>query len=217
MSRIWAAALVLLVCTACTTSERPHDGAPSANSLNATQGPSVELEASEWKHPSEGMMRSTAELYKLTPDMLEPVDVVRKVHPDEWEEVQQACLGEAGFPFEEKTGYTFPEEQAQTFGLAQYKCLGMYPEEDIYTAPYGEAELRRFYDYWGSTVIPCLQAHGYATNSLPSFEVFQATVGTAEEFFPLADTTSGEGAMEAGELCKTLPSADYIRGLSDTP
>lgn len=149
--------------------------------------------------------------------MIEGIQVVRNIKPEEWNQVNLECLEAQGFYPIKDGSYSIPEEQKQAWGLAQYSCLAQFPVDSAYAGPYGESEHRRFYEYWGETTIPCLVENGYPVNELPSFEVFQANVGTPNEFYPLALDSLSERGLEAEATCRTIPSSDYIRGFSDTP
>lgn len=150
--------------------------------------------------------------------MIDNIEIVRKIKPEEWNDLNRQCMIDFGFPIstEGEIG-AVPEDQYQALGLAEYSCLYTYPTDDIYNTPYGEPELRRYYEHWRDMTIPCLTDNGYASNDLPSFEVFRATAGTEKEFYPNAEEPLSERWIHAEEVCITLPSADYIRGLADTP
>lgn len=129
-------------------------------------------------------------------------------------------MTEFGFPPTPAGDWSIPEEQWQTFGVAEYSCLVMYPYAEIYTYKSGEAEHRRYYEDWRDIVLPCLKEKGYATKELPSFEIFTANAGSENEYYPVGEDFHDLGSTrfeEAAEACHVLSSADYIRGLTDTP
>ena len=161
----------------------------------------------------------TAEEFGLTPEMTDDIQVVRKIKPEEWDQINHDCMESFGFPELPNGGgwdISLPE-QHQAYGLAMYSCLKMYPYDDIYTKPFGEAEFKRYYDYWGGVVLSCLKEHGYATHELPSFDVFKATAATPDEYYPVAEDFGSHRFDEASETCHVIPATDYILGLTDTP
>lgn len=191
---------------------------PESHSSTAVDEIVNEDESSKTATSNDGILEATAKMYGLTEEMTSGIEVVREIKPGEWDQVNHDCMESFGFPeLPDGGGWSVPEEQSQAYGLAVYSCLVMYPYAEIYTKPNGEKEHRRFYDYWGNTVLPCLKEKGYATRELPSFEVFRATAGTSEEYYPVGEALTDPRFNEATEACKVLPSADYILGLTNTP
>lgn len=221
MSRIGIGAMVVLFtlagCAGASTDARTATVESSQSSPSAEATAQEASTASAAEVSFQQSQQFTIEYYGLTEDMVPEVEVVRWIAPEERDQVRSECMSDLGFPESPDGGWNYIEEQAQALGVAMYTCDAMYRIDEIYEQPYGDAEHQRYYDYWRDTVLPCLTDKGYATNELPSFEVFTATAGTTDEYGPVGESWPSVAYDEAMEACKVIPSTDYVLGLSDTP
>lgn len=102
----------------------------------------------------------------LTPDSPRPtVAQVRLVADDEAVEVHKQCVLDAGYD-----GYgTDTAANAGTFErLALYTCVAQYPVAPSNLNLFSKEQLSYLYDYFESTVIPCLRAADVPVEDIPS-------------------------------------------------
>jgi hypothetical protein len=119
------------------------------------------------------------ELTREYPEAKQPeVEFVRHLQQDEWATVQSGCMAEQGFPDVKPTpdgGLSFgdvPDSQGEAFWTSRYICFLKFPLDPKYSGPLTEDRLKVLYDYYVSSLIPCLEAEGYAISDPPSKSVF---------------------------------------------
>lgn len=108
----------------------------------------------------------------LTPDSPRPtVEQIRVVSNEEAEAVHTECIIEAGY--EDYGSPTATAANADTFErLALYICAAQYPVAPSNLNLFSEVQLSYLYDYFSTTVIPCLRAADVAVDDVPSREEF---------------------------------------------
>ena len=111
----------------------------------------------------------------LTPDSPRPtVERIRLVSMTEAEAVHKKCMTDAGYD-------SYSSGTAAVFGstnferLALYTCSAQYPVAPSNVNLFSEAQLRYLYDYYETSVIPCLRAAGVLVGDVPSLEEFVET------------------------------------------
>ena len=104
----------------------------------------------------------------LTPDSPRPtVQQVRIVSNEEAEAVHTECIIEAGY--ESYGSRTATAATASNFErLALYICAAQYPVAPSNLRLFSREQLSYLYDYFESTVIPCLKAADVAVDDIPS-------------------------------------------------
>lgn len=117
------------------------------------------------------------------PPPIEPIRVVGEDYSD----VQDQCIADAGFAFGPDGVIDLPNDQTAAFNLAIYTCSAQYPLDAKYLKPLTRDQYRKIYEYLKNEAIPCLAALGYSVAPLPSEDTYLETIGTPDQY-----TTSGE-------------------------
>ena len=104
----------------------------------------------------------------LTPDSPRPtVERIRIVSNDEAEAVHTKCIVDAGYETYGTSAAT--AANASNFErLALYICAAQYPVAPSNLNLYSEEQLSYLYDYFETTVIPCLKAADVAVEDIPT-------------------------------------------------
>jgi hypothetical protein len=104
----------------------------------------------------------------LTPDSPRPaVERVRLVSDNEAEAVHKECIIDAGY--ENYGSSTATAVNASNFErLALYICAAQYPVAPSNLNLFSEEQLSYLYDYFETTVIPCLKAADVAVDDIPT-------------------------------------------------
>lgn len=94
----------------------------------------------------------------------------------EWQSAVVSCVRAAGFEAsaleDGGVSYEFPPEgQEQALAIAQYVCFAKYPLE-LNVEPFTDSDLRRLYDYYVSSLLPCLEQAGFEVDAAPGVESF---------------------------------------------
>lgn len=133
------------------------------------------------------------------------VAVVRRVTPQESQEVLRGCLRDAGWPQAADGGIEVPVGQEEALDLALYVCYQQYPVKEKYAQPLTAAQLGVLYDWWVQHTVPCFEQRGWEVGEIPTREVFLANpVWLPAE--PIAEQAGAE--VQAG-LIETMDEALY--------
>jgi hypothetical protein len=160
------AALLLVLLAGCAPT-RAMPGEPTGDELDALIA--IELDY-QWQYVG------------LTPDSPRPaVEQIRMVSMDEAEAVHKKCMVDAGYG-------SYSQGTAAVFGSSNYERLALYICSAQYPVPpsnlnlFSKAQLRYLYDYYETSVIPCLRAAGVPVTDVPSEGDF-LTDGNGQLFY----------------------------------
>lgn len=139
------------------------------------------------------------------------VPIIREIRPDERDATNASCMIAAGFPPNKGTLtiWDVPPGQVKAFDLAMYTCEVSYPLAAKYRQPMNLEQLKIVYDYYGHELAACIGAQGFRAPDLPSFEQFQTSAGTSDEYNPwaLIPVEYTEGVWKE---CDPLPPDDEL-------
>lgn len=212
---VWCSvALASLALAACSPPPATSQGA-SANTTAAAPAPTTSTPAPATFDAGERRVRELA-AYAEHLGLTEVPDVkpVRFVTLDERPAAYAACMAEQGYPQGDDGSYSAAQGQEGSLRLALYVCEASYPLVDKYEQPYTAAQKRIIYDYFASTLLPCLESKGVEVPPLPLYETFLASIGTPNEYSPHAyvgDLTPKE-MRELDSACPFLPPSDELWG-----
>jgi hypothetical protein len=144
------AALLLVLLTACVPT-RALPPQPTGDELDELIALELDL---QWQ------------FLGLTPDSPRPtVPQVRLVADDEAEDVHRQCILDAGY---DSYGTATAANASNFERLALYVCVAQYPVAPSNLNLFSEEQLNYLYDYFESTVIPCLRAADVPVEDIPS-------------------------------------------------
>lgn len=111
------------------------------------------------------------------------VQLIRFTSQYEWAPTIVKCMRDLGWNdtvTEDGLGVKAPgngidEAQQPAYFLADYKCNAAYSIDPTYQAPMNKAQKSVYFDFYKEVMVPCLAAHGYRFEPLPSRSVFIAT------------------------------------------
>lgn len=160
----------------------------AAGSLLAGCGPGVGSEDPK----SDPGVTPAAELASETVG-LPHVTVVREVTPEEFDDLYEMCMAEAGWvlsmdEFGQRSIDLAPGQEAD-YDVASHTCSEQYPVAEKYSDPLNDQQWRLVYDHYAAGVIPCLQSLGYSPDPLPSFERFLATANSTDAYEIISSET----------------------------
>ena len=128
----------------------------------------------------------------LTPDSPRPtVERIRLVSMTEAEAVHKECMTDAGYD-------SYSSGTAAVFGstnferLALYTCSAQYPVAPSNMNLFSDAQLGFLYDYYQTSVIPCLRSAGVKVVDVPSLQDFEETANSQlySAWSPYAELTA---------------------------
>lgn len=184
--------------------------APAAAPASTSPEPADQMDAEQI------MQTALDDQWSLTglPDDQRP-DVARErvIALHEWPTQIASCLNDAGF-----TGATagddggvesgpVPLDQQSAYGLANYICNARFPVAAIYNTPLDEAQLTMTYEYFRSTLTPCLTDLGFDVEEPPSLDTF-IDEGGPSGWSPYMNL-EGQNLTEAQETCPAVPDGIY--------
>jgi hypothetical protein len=183
-------------CTVSSTPEEDRFGVPEMSAEEADRLVDIQLESRR------------ADLLSRFPDaVIQDVDRIRFVTPEEWPQAIADCLTEQGFEASVsrdggvETSYT--AEQEEPTELARYGCNAKYPVHPKYSQPLNEAQLKYLYDYYVNTLTACLEAEDISVSEAPSFSSF-LDADESERWFPYRSIDRYSPELE--EKCPQSPS-----------
>lgn len=143
-------------------------------------------------------------------------EVVRWVEAEESAAVIAVCMTELGYPasVDENGILTFemtPENESG-LKLANYECMAKYPIRSDYWAIPDDSVMTQLYNYYETTLVPCLVQEGFSITDMPSLEVFLATPHTSTSVYsPYSELVTSEQVPASEvekltELCPPLPA-----------
>jgi hypothetical protein len=152
-----------------------------------------------------------ATLLQAYPDALIPeASRVRFVTATEKPYVTSECLNENGFDTDVQfggVGGVIPEEQMETYKIAQYVCDVQYPVDPIYSQELSEDQRGSLYDYYADKATPCLKDLGYEISDPPSRDVFieKYSTGVWNPYDAVNASSTNEKYEEAIAKCPPYP------------
>lgn len=99
--------------------------------------------------------------------------------------------------------------QQAAYELSQWMCQARFSADPRAWVPLSEKQLGMVYDYYASTLVPCLESHGYAAPPLPTREVFVSEYGKPTMWHPSA-FLSAEDRATLESACPLSPGLDSL-------
>ncbi|WP_157549493.1 hypothetical protein [Microbacterium sp. Leaf288] len=127
------------------------------------------------------------------------VEIVRIVPIEEWPEAQVDCLAEEGFSASVYSGGAVeyadvPKEQGPALNLAVYVCEAKYPYDVRRNEPLPEKQATAQFEFFKSTVAPCVTALGYDVSEPPSLQTWLSDYSaTGNAWDPIAEAWEASG------------------------
>jgi hypothetical protein len=144
------------------------------------------------------------------PDAVRPqVERVRLIDQADWTTVIPDCLAELGHhvvPDAHGSWSVKGGPGSEPYFIAFYTCEAMYPVHPKFNASLSDAQLTRLYDYFVTSLKPCLEAEGYEVPPAPSLQTFLETYHQDGGWFlheGVAD--AGVGPDESARLNRVCP------------
>lgn len=173
-TRAWAAIAAVLLLSGCATTVAPEPGL-TADQLDAAR-----------VAQADALWASTG----LYPTQRPANPRVITVSADDWAPAFVKCMNIAGFDnyTAEASGYsvTSDGQKASEFErLSRYLCEMTFEVDGQWELEYNPAQIEYLYDYYATVLEPCLAAHGYKADSVPTRGEFEAQLGTWHPYFAM--------------------------------
>lgn len=108
------------------------------------------------------------------------------------------------------TSGVVPTAQGEAFAVARYVCSVQYAIDPKYSQPLTDTDLGKLYDYYLSTLIPCIEANGFEIPDPPSRATFIDTyLDTAWNPYAQIDGFSQAQWDKLNQDCPQWPSGFY--------
>jgi hypothetical protein len=159
------ALLATIATSGCATSPEPVENIEASTLSQSDEMLVQQYLDSEWDN-----------LLVLNPDADRPdVARVRLIDLSEWSTVIPDCLAQEGFDVDVTPdgdiSYT-AGDQGEAYAVAFYTCEAKYPYDPKYIRPLTDAQLGLLYDYFVTSLQPCLIGEGYDVPPAPSRQEF---------------------------------------------
>jgi hypothetical protein len=146
------------------------------------------------------------------PGITRPDVAIQKViNPDDWGDVVGQCMRDDGFPDVKvengQVGWTSETGQESALQLAFFVCEARFPIDPKYTRDLTDAQWGLLFDYYVTTLVPCLSTFGYEIPDPPSRTAFIENHGAGDAAWaPYMFVDAG--AENWDELNATCPQSD---------
>lgn len=165
---------VVLLLTGCSTVAAPEPGL-TAEELDDLR-----------QLRTEGLWAATG----LYPDQRPANPPVTTVSIDDWAAAYVKCMNIAGFDdYElEGNGYSVTGtdgESSELERLTNYLCAMSFEVEGEFDGMLNAAQIAYLYDYYAQTLVPCLAAHGYKVDLVPTRGEYEAQGGNWHPYFSM--------------------------------
>lgn len=172
-ARVALAAMVLLL-TGCSTVVAPEPGL-TADELDALR-----------QYRAEGLWAATG----LYPDQRPANPPVTTVSAEELPYAYVKCMNIAGFDdyAVQDDGYSVTGndgESSELERLTNYLCAMSFDVEGEFESMPNASQIGYLYDYYAQTLVPCLAAHGYPPDRVPTRTEFEAQGATWHPYFAM--------------------------------
>ena len=202
VTAVLAAALLLTGCTAAAPTPEPTADAPAEYTV-------------EWVVEQSWVTFSDA-----YPDVERPeVEVEQLESATAWPEAIAQCLRDDGYDDATATATGQVESASsgvEDFELASYVCSARVPIDPKYFKPLSEEKVGIVYDYFVTTLVPCLAAQGQSTSAAPTREDFLAEWDGVPFWNPYGEVQLEDiGQAEFDRLlsvCPEYPSDEVLYG-----
>lgn len=177
-SGIPAAALlatVLLLLTGCVTVAAPAPGL-TGDELTAAR-----------EQQMEGRWAATG----LYPQQRPAAPPVTTVTIEDWSDAYVKCMNNAGFDnytalAEGGFSVSHPNgEVTELERLTDYLCAMSFEVEGEFDGVYNAAEIDYLYDYYATSLVPCLASRGFKPDSVPTRYEFASQAGSWHPYFAM--------------------------------
>lgn len=165
----------VLLLTGCSTVQAPEPGLTGA-----------ELDAAR-EQQMEGRWAATG----LYPDQRPPAPPVTTLSIEDWAYAYVKCMNNAGFDNYtalDDGGYSVSHpngDLTELERLTDYLCAMSFEIEGQFDGMYNAAEIDYLYDYYATTLVPCLGSRGFAPDSVPTRNEFTAQTGSWHPYFAM--------------------------------
>lgn len=193
MRRIAKLTAAVVVCVLTATAAVACSGSGSDPQATETVG-----STKDWTTTSDQWMSLYREMLEFRAGgagIVDPpeVEIVRIVPIEEWAEAQVSCLAEEGFAASAHPGGAVeyadvPSEQGPLLNLAAYLCEAKYPYDVRRNEKLPEKQATAQYEFFKSTVAPCVESLGYEVSEPPSLQTWLSDYNaTGNAWDPIAD------------------------------